>query len=98
MLLKDIKSKLGANYKETDNDLLDEILDDITSIACDISNRKKSDEKLEPYIRKAVVAEYLCRGAEGLTSRSEGSISSSYNDIVGELRNNIIKSGLRRII
>ena len=60
-------------------------------------SRKKDDEKLFPYIKKAVKAEYLARGAEGLTSRNEGSMSSSFEDIIDKLRNNIIKSGLRRM-
>nr|DAL53641.1 MAG TPA_asm: tail connector protein [Bacteriophage sp.] len=96
-MLEQIKKNLGANYKENTDGILQDIIDDITSIACDNSNRKKGDTKLFPYIKKAVRSEYLARGAEGLLSRNEGSISSSYKDIVEELRNNIIKSGLRRI-
>ena len=88
---------LGANFSSNDRYVLEEILEEVSSIASDISNRKKDDEKLFPYIKKAVKAEYLARGAEGLTSRSEGSISSSFEDIIDKLRNNIIKSGLRRI-
>ena len=94
--IEKIKSDLGANYKN-DEDVLKDILEEVTSIASDISNRTKDDEKLFPYIKKAVKAEYLARGAEGLTSRNEGSVSSSFEDIVDKLRNNIIKSGLRRI-
>ena len=91
-----IIADLGANYKN-DKDVLEDILEQVTSIASDISNRQKEDEKLIPYIKKAVKAEYLARGAEGLTSRNEGSMSSSFEDIMDKLRNNIIKSGLRRI-
>lgn len=91
-----IIADLGANYKN-DKDVLEDILEQVTSIASDISNRPKEDEKLIPYIKKAVKAEYLARGAEGLTSRNEGSMSSSFEDIMDKLRNNIIKSGLRRI-
>lgn len=91
-----IIADLGANYNN-DKDVLEDILEQISSIASDISNRTEDDEKLFPYIKKAVKAEYLARGTEGLTSRSEGSISSSYEDIIEKLRNNIIKSGLRRI-
>lgn len=94
--IEKIKSDLGANYRN-DEDVLKDILEEVTSIASDISNRTKDDEKLFPYIKKAVKAEYLARGAEGLTSRNEGSVSSSFEDIVDKLRNNIIKSGLRRI-
>ena len=91
-----IIADLGANYKE-DKEVLEEIFEEVSSIASDISNRKKEDIKLFPYIKKATKAIYLSRGAEGLTSRSEGSISSSYEDIIEKLRNDIIKSGLRRI-
>ena len=88
---------LGANYKSNDRSVLEDILEEVSSIASDISNREKDDEKLFPYIKKAVKAEYNARGAEGLTSRNEGSVSSSFEDIIDKLRNNIIKSGLRRI-
>lgn len=94
--LEKIKSDLGANYRN-DDDVLKDILEEVSSIASDISNRTADDKKLFPYIKKSVKAEYLARGAEGLTSRGEGSISSSYEDIIDKLRNNIIKSGLRRI-
>ena len=96
-MLREIKKNLGVNYQENTDDVLQDIIEDITSIACDISNRKEDDEKLSPYIRKAVKAEYLCRGTEGLLSRSEGSISSTFEDTIEKLRNNIIKSGLRRV-
>lgn len=86
---------LGANYRE-DGEVLKEILEEVNSIAFDISNNKNKD-KLFPYVKKAVKAIYLCRGSEGLQSRNEGSISSSYEDIIDKLRNDIIKSGLRRI-
>ena len=91
-----IISDLGINYKN-DEDVLLDILEEVSSIASDISNRPKEDKKLFPYIKKAVKAEYLARGAEGLISRNEGSISNSFEDIIDKLRNNIIKSGLRRI-
>ncbi len=86
---------LGANYRN-DEEVLKEILEEVSSIAFDISNNKK-EQKLFPYIKKATKAIYLCRGAEGLQSRNEGSISNSYEDIIDKLRNDIIKNGLRRI-
>lgn len=92
-----IITDLDVNYKSKDKEVLNEILEEISSIASDISNRSKDDKKLFPYIKKAVKAEYLARGAEGLTSRNEGSMSSAFEDIIDKLRNNIIRSGLRRI-
>lgn len=96
-MLEKIIEDLGANYKDDDREVLKDILEEVSSIASNISNRKKDDEKLFPYIKKAVKSMYLTRGAEGLASRNEGSISSSYEDIVDKLRNDIIKNGLRRL-
>lgn len=94
--IEKIIADLGANYKE-DEEVLKEILEEVSSIASDISNREKDDTRLFPYIKKATKAVYLSRGAEGLASRNEGSISTSFEDIMDKLRNDIIKSGLRRI-
>lgn len=94
--IEKIIADLGANYKE-DEEVLKEILEEVSSIASDISNRETTDTRLFPYIKKATKAVYLSRGAEGLASRNEGSISTSFEDIIDKLRNDIIKSGLRRI-
>lgn len=91
-----IRKDLGANYKDDLNVLMD-IYEEVSSIASNISNRKKDDEKLFPYINKATKAMYLCRGAEGVTSRGEGSISNSFEDVIEKLRNDIVKNGLRRL-
>lgn len=97
-MLRRIKADLDINYKREDLDeVLSDIIEDMTSIACNISHRAKDDEKLYPYIKSAVKAEYLKRGNEGMLSRSEGSVSSTYEDIIAKLRNDIIKNGLRRL-
>lgn len=95
-MIDKIINDLGANYNDNDYEVLEDILDEVSSIASNISNRESDDEKLYPYIKKAVKALYLARGYEGMTSRTEGSISSSYEDIIEKLRNDIIKNGLRR--
>ena len=87
---------LGSNYRN-DIDVIEAIYKDVNSIASNISNLEASDEKLYPYIKKAVKAVYLSRGAEGLKSRGEGSISSSYEVIIEQLRNDLVQSGLRRV-
>ncbi len=89
-MLKKIKQRLGANYIEGTDDIIRDIIDDMTSIACNASNRNEDDEKLFPYIKKAVISEYNARGTEGLLSRNEGSISSSFNDIEKKLLTDII--------
>ena len=92
----EIIAELGANYNESDSGVIDTILVDITTIASQVTNLEATDERLNPYIKKAVKSEYLCRGAEGLKSRSEGSISASYNEITDTLRADLVKGGLRR--
>lgn len=85
-MLEQIKQRLGANYIENTDDIIQDIIVDMTSIACDASNRKETDNKLFPYIKKAVISEYLCRGAEGLLSKVESGVSSTFNDIEKKLR------------
>lgn len=89
-MLEQIKERLGANYYDDTDSILEDIIKDMTSIACNASNRKENDEKLFPYIKKAVISEYLQRGAEGLLSRNEGSVSSSFNDIEKKLRTDVV--------
>lgn len=95
-ILTEIIAELGANYNTSDSGVLETILTDITTIATDVTKLESTDDRLTPYIKKAVKSEYLARGAEGLKSRSEGSISASYNDITDTLRNDLVRGGLRR--
>lgn len=95
-VINEIIGELGANYNTSDSTVLGNIYDDIVTIATDVSNLESTDERLYPYIKKAIKATYLSRGAEGLNSRSEGSISASYQEITDTLRNDIVKGGLRR--
>ena len=88
---------LGANYNKNDEEVLEDILSEVSSIASNISNRNVDDEKLYPYIKKDVKAIYLCRGAEGMQSTSESGVSSSFEDIIDKMRNDIVKNGLRRL-
>lgn len=94
-MLEQIKQRLGANYIENTDNIIQDIIADMTSIACDASNRKETDNKLFPYIKKAVISEYLCRGAEGLLSKVESGVSNSFNDIEKKLRIDV--SAIRRL-
>ena len=96
-MLDKIINDLGANYNSKDEEVLEDMLNEVSSIASNISNRKVEDEKLYPYIKKAVKAIYLCRGAEGMQSTSESGVSSSFEDIIDKMRNDIVKNGLRRL-
>lgn len=89
-MLEQIKERLGANYIENTDNVLQDIIGDMTSIAVDASNRKENDKKLFPYIKKATISEYLQRGAEGLLSRNEGSISSTFIDTEEKLRKDLV--------
>ena len=93
---EEIIAELGANYNNSDSAVLDTIITDITTIATEVTKLESTDTRLNPYIKKAVKSEYLSRGAEGLKSRSEGSISASYNEITDQLRIDLIRGGLRR--
>ena len=96
-MLEKIIEDLGANYNDEDREVLKNILEEVSSIASNISNRKENDEKLFPYIKKSVKGIYLNRGAEGLVSQSESGVSNSFEDIVDKLRSDIVKNGLRRL-
>lgn len=90
-MLEQIQERLGSNFIEGTENVIRDIIDDMTSIAIDASNRKKNDKVLIPYIKKVVISEYLQRGAEGLLSESKGSVSSSFNDIEKKLRTDLIQ-------
>ena len=96
-IIESIKRDLSTNYYDSNDEVITDIYNEVSSIASNISNRDKTDEKLYPYVKKAVKAIYLSRGAEGLESRSESGVSSSFEDIIEKLRNDIIKNGLRRL-
>ena len=95
-MIDKIIEDLGANYREADEDILQDIINDVTSIASNISNRSKTDEKLYPYIKTAVKSIYLARGGEGIGSITESGKSLSFIDSIEKMRNDIIKAGLRK--
>lgn len=92
-MLEEIKRELGANYQETNDKVLVDIINDVTSNALSISNNRL--ENLKPEIKSCVKAIYLQRGAESVSSLSESGISSNYVDAYEKLRNDIIKNGKR---
>lgn len=94
MIIDKIIDDLGANYKN-DEDVLQDIVNDVTSIALNISNNQ-NEEKLYPYIKTAVKSIYLARGGEGISSISESGKSLSFDDAIAKMRDDIIKAGLRR--
>lgn len=97
-MLNEIKKRLAENYRN-DDEVLSILIDEATTIALSISNRsnnQKNVEILKPYIIECVIGDYLSRGGEGLNSLSEGGVSSNLKDNHAEMRDKIIRDGLRR--
>lgn len=100
LLLTKLIDRLGANFQQGTENVLEDIAEDITPIAFSISNRRQTEEnlnKLYPFIKKAIISEYIARGTEGMLARAEGSVSNTYIDIIDKMEKDIIKSGLRCI-
>lgn len=88
--IKKLKKDLADNYHDTDDEVITSMYEHYLSIASDTSNRKKTDEKLIPYVFNAVKESYLKRGDEGKNSSNEGGLSSSYIDIEEKLRKDVL--------
>ena len=88
-MLERLKRDLSVNFKNGDDSVLSDFIDDYISIASDNSNRRKDDEKLYPYVYNAVKSAYLRRGDEGSSSSTEGSLSTSYIDIEEKLAKDV---------
>lgn len=84
-----LKSDLSVNFKDGDDSILSDFIDDYISIASNNSNRRKDDEKLYPYVYNAVKSAYQRRGDEGTKGSNVGSQSSSYIDIEEKLAKDV---------
>lgn len=99
-MLDEIKADLGANYIAEDDAVLQSILDNTITNALFISNRSNNQENIEflkPEIVQSVKNEYLRRGSEDVKSLSQSGLSSTYQDPMELLRQNIVKNGKRLI-
>lgn len=99
-MLNEIIRDLGDNYNDTDKKVLDDILNNATTNALFISNRKNTLENinlLSSEIKEYVKAVYLQRGTEDVKSQSQSGLSSTYQDAYEEMRKNIISNGKRII-
>jgi hypothetical protein len=96
-MLEEIKKDLAENYRGDDL-VLKEIIDETTTVALSISNRKNTQENinlLKNDIKKCVKGQYIQRGAEGSNSLSDGGKSTSFNNPIEIMRIEIVKSGKR---
>lgn len=96
-MIEKLKNDISVNFKDGDDSILSGFIDDYISIASDNSNRLESDKKLYPYVYEAVKESYIRRGDEGSSSSSEGSLSTSYIDIVEKLKRDVISIRLFRL-
>ena len=97
-MLNEVIARLGQNYKSDDEQVLNEIISNLTTDALFISNRSEdSTGVLKEEIIEASISTYLLRGSEGLNSLSQAGISNSFRDIKDKMRNDIIKNGKRVI-
>lgn len=97
-MLESIIKDLAENYDKSDKETLENMLEAVTTTALSISNRDDTEDNrnlLSLEISNAVKSMYLARGGEGLNSLNDGGKSSSFEDVIEKLRNNIIKNGKR---
>lgn len=97
-MLEEIKKDLADNFQEGDEDVLRQYIDETTTDALSISNRKRTSENiqlLESDIKKCVKSKYLQRGSEGSNSLSDSGKSTSFNDPSDIMRTEIVKAGKR---
>lgn len=84
-----LKKDISVNFKDGDDSILFDYIEDYISIASNNSNRNRNDEKLYPYVYNAVKQAYLRRGDEGSSSSTAGSISNTYIDIEEKLAKDV---------
>lgn len=99
-MLEEIIRQLGDNYDTNDNQLLQDLIDEITYSALSFTNRVSSEEVIEDLsdcIKRCVIAKYLQRGGEGSNSLNELGKSASFYDPIKRMQEELIQEGKRRI-
>lgn len=97
-MLEEIKKDLADNFQVGDEEVLRQYIDETTTDALSISNRKKTTDNirlLESDIKKCVKSKYLQRGSEGSNSLSDSGKSTSFNNPTETMRIEIVKAGKR---
>lgn len=97
-MLEEIKKDLADNFQVGDEEVLRQYIDETTTDALSISNRKKTPDNirlLESDIKKCVKSKYLLRGSEGSNSLSDSGKSTSFNNPTEIMRIEIVKAGKR---
>lgn len=97
-MLEEIKQDLADNFRQGDDEILQEYIDRVTTDALSISNRENTEENinlLSSEIKQCVKGMYLQRGGEGSNSLSSAGTNSSFRNCLEDLRINIVKAGKR---
>lgn len=98
-MINEIINELGDNYNSDDENVLNNILEEVTANALTISNLEnniQNQEYLKQEIKSCVRGIYLQRGSEGLKSLNQSGTNSSFNDCMEKLRNDIVRNGKRK--
>ena len=93
-----LKEDLAENFREGDDEILNNIIDRVTADALSISNRgntKSNIDLLTNEIQECVKAIYLQRGAEGSNSLRASGVSTAFTNPIERMRLEIVKSGKR---
>lgn len=103
-ILEQIKTDLGDNYYENNDDLLRSLLEDVVEDALFLSNRKFKSDKVDQIdilssnIKKAVKTIYLQRGTEDVKSSGEAGESKTYADAIEMMEKDILRQNKRIMI
>lgn len=96
-MLDQIIRQLGDNYDENDNQVLYDMISEITYSALSFTNRTKTDDVINNAIKRCVIAKYLQRGGEGTNSTNELGKSASFYDPIERMHEELLKEGKRKI-
>lgn len=97
-MLEKIKLDLADNFRDGDDEILQDYIDRVTTDALSISNRvhtQSNIDLLSTEIEQCVKGLYLQRGGEGSTGMNDGQVSSTFTKCLEDLRVNIVKAGKR---
>jgi len=95
-----IIADLGANYQVSDANAFTTIFNEVVDNALRFSNRRLKLETnqlsiLASEIRRCTKSIYLQRGSEDVTSQTQSGLSSSFDDAMERMRQDIVKNGKR---
>ena len=96
-MLDSIIRQLGDNYNVEDNQVLIDLINEITYSALSFTNRTKTDDVIDNAIKRCVIAKYLQRGGEGTQSTNELGKSASFYDAIERMHEELLIEGKRKI-